>query len=152
MSVKVFWQTFLTSLAAWMIVCMSSRLLLQSWAWEETRPGNVLQFWVLLMCCVVCASDSHLIPVHSFDRSRNVKIQRWSEWDVCFMLKNKIQLEQKRLMQVQCFLALVQLKGKSHANYSFFLPSSLIYHLSYILSNIDRRQPNAKVIQKLILF
>lgn len=32
MSVKVFWQTFFTSRAAWMMVCMSSRLLLQSWA------------------------------------------------------------------------------------------------------------------------
>lgn len=49
-SEKVFWHVFLTSRAAWIMVCMSSRLLRHSWAWEDTMPGISLQCWVWLMC------------------------------------------------------------------------------------------------------
>lgn len=46
------------------------------------------------------ATHSHLIPVHCWDRSRNVRRQSGSEGKVRFMLYNKIQLDQKTLMQV----------------------------------------------------
>ena len=49
-SPKVFWQVFLTSRAACIMVCMSSRLLRHNWAWEETSPGRSLQCWLWLMC------------------------------------------------------------------------------------------------------
>lgn len=50
MSPKVFWQVFLTSRAACIMVCMSSRLLRHNWACDETSPGSNLQCWVWLMC------------------------------------------------------------------------------------------------------
>lgn len=49
MSEKVFWHVFLTSRAAWMTVCISSRLLRHSWAWDDTIPGRSLQCWVWLI-------------------------------------------------------------------------------------------------------
>lgn len=60
MSAKVFWHVFLTSRAAWIMVCMSSRLLRHSWAWEDTMPGSSLQWWVWLMCKDAGACDSDL--------------------------------------------------------------------------------------------
>lgn len=59
-SAKVFWQVFLTSRAAWIMVCMSSRLLRHSWAWEDTMPGSSLQCWVWFMCRDAGACDSDL--------------------------------------------------------------------------------------------
>lgn len=50
MSPKVFWQVFLTSRAACIMVCISSRLLRHNWACEDTSPGSSLQCWVWLMC------------------------------------------------------------------------------------------------------
>lgn len=49
MSPKVFWQVFLTSRAACIMVCISSRLLRHNWACEDTSPGSSLQCWVWLM-------------------------------------------------------------------------------------------------------
>lgn len=46
MSEKLFWQVFFTSLAAWMMVCISSRLLRHSCTWEDTRPPSSLQCWL----------------------------------------------------------------------------------------------------------
>lgn len=46
MSEKVLRQVFITSRAAWMMVCISSRLLRHSCTWETTKPSSCLQCWV----------------------------------------------------------------------------------------------------------
>lgn len=65
MSEKALRQVLITSRAAWMMVCMSSRLLRQSCTWDTTSPSNCLQ------CCVwfkartegVLNRASHLMPL-----------------------------------------------------------------------------------------